>query len=201
MFRKIIKEKLQKQGISASAFAERIGLKPATLTEFLAGRKDLQSSNLERILRGLNGLELSELKVDYLMNTKFSAIFSEHPMYLVNKFELTSIDTENEFASEILKVAKATFKKIRWAIYCGLCAEIGVPGKKRIGIQSYLNQKEMEEKTDAILKSAGYKEEWNEDKTLYRYYSPTHVFTFCIDSKNDSHAEIIFKGVLVIGIR
>lgn len=52
--RTIIKEEMRKQGLSASKLAEKAGVRIASFTEYLAGRKELRSDNLEKIFAALN---------------------------------------------------------------------------------------------------------------------------------------------------
>lgn len=59
--RELIKKAMQAQGLSASALAVKAGVRIASFTEYLAGRKEIRSDNLEKIISVL-GLSLQPKK-------------------------------------------------------------------------------------------------------------------------------------------
>ena len=60
MLKKIHKRILNKYG-SVSGFAEEVGVRQATLSEFLSGKRDIRVSTLKSIIEPL-GMDLMEVK-------------------------------------------------------------------------------------------------------------------------------------------
>lgn len=59
--RENIKKAMKEQGFTTSGLAEKAGVRIASFTEYMAGRKEIRSDNLEKIISVL-GLSLQPQK-------------------------------------------------------------------------------------------------------------------------------------------
>ena len=50
MIREFIQQEMIKQGLSATALAEKAGIRPASVTEFFSGKKNLRSDNIDKLI-------------------------------------------------------------------------------------------------------------------------------------------------------
>lgn len=80
--RESIKKELQKRKVSASLFAKNIGIRQASLTEYLSGRKELNSNNIEKICGALGLILVStEEKInEYSKNALYERMILEIPV-------------------------------------------------------------------------------------------------------------------------
>lgn len=67
MIREFIQQEMIKQGLSATALAEKAGIRPASVTEFFSGKKNLRSDNIDKLIKclGINLPPLEELVMNF----------------------------------------------------------------------------------------------------------------------------------------
>lgn len=167
--REKIKKAMREQGLSASALAEKAGVRIASFTEYIADRKELRSDNLEKVFATL-GIELKS--AEELANSFESG--SLYPIYERMTFDVPEKGvTENK---QISKVQLASY-------ICGLLAAKIARGRQNANLMpvltkssfSFLEKIVFQENCKSpylfnrsVLKMAPYAEFWDDyEKELF----------------------------------
>lgn len=183
MIKEFIRSEMEKNGLSVSKLAEKAGLRRASLSDWLAGKKNLYAENTDKLLEVLNAkLVTTEELVDKLRGASRLGDLYEKMLYDIEKEGIKS----NELVGE-QKIASYALGRIVAGIYCNL------PGEMTDSGRSY-----------AILNKIIFGDGKNFlfDKTFtqgmikyYAYVNPSdsRIFAYLLDSYEEFESNIIHE--------